>query len=227
MYKNNKLVALLILMLCSTYAHSSLIFTDTANTNITGGALIGGVFQSDTTCSVRRNNCYWGSEYSSRLLDGNQNTKYYNYNGIQGTAGFVSIFFERTDNVAFNLEAFRFATANDSIGRDPISFSFYGTNNDIIEGANLSDLTFLMSDDFSYSTVRRMEYERTLNAATSPHAFNNFLVVFNNLKGSQTDAQLSELRLLGSVQPASVPEPSTIVIFALGIMGLVSRQLKK
>lgn len=227
MYKNNKLVALLILMLCSTYAHSSLIFTDAANTNITGGALIGGVFQSDTACGAIRNNCYWGSETSSNLLDDNQNTKYYNYNGIQGSAGFVSIFFERSDDIAFTLEAFRFTTANDSIGRDPLSFSFYGTNNDTIEGASLNNLTFLMSDDFNYSTVRGAEYERTLTTVGSPQVFSNFLIVFNNLRGSQTDAQLSELRLLGSVQPASVPEPTTLVIFALGIMGLASRQLKK
>jgi hypothetical protein len=221
MYKNNKLIMTLILMLCSTYAHSSLIFTDTANTNITGGAIIGGVFQSDVSCFSRSNNCHWG-EVSSNLIDGNVNTKYYNYNGFRGPEGFVSVLFERTDDTAFLLEGFSFTTANDSEGRDPISFSFYGTNSDIIEGTSLTDLTFLTSDIFNYSPSRRASYERTLST-TSP-VFSNFLLVFNDLKGTQTDAQLSELRLLGSVQ---VPEPTTLAIFALGMIGLASRRFKK
>lgn len=213
----------LILMLCSTYAHSSLIFTDTTNTNITGGAIIGGVFQSDVSCGTggRYTNCYYGSEFSSNLLDGNLSTKYYNGNG---TTSPVSVFFERADDLMFHLEAFRFTTANDTSTRDPISFSFYGTNSDTIEGASLSDLTFVTSDGFDYPTNRFTAYERTLPTASASPAFSNFLVVFNDLRGTGTDVQLSELRLLGSVQ---VPEPTTLAIFALGMVGLATRRFKR
>jgi hypothetical protein len=223
MYKNNKLIISLILMLCSTYAHSSLIFTDTANTNITGGAMIGGVFQSDVSCGTggRNTNCYYGSEFASNLLDGNSTTKYYNGNR---TTSPVSVFFERADNMAFHLEGFGFTLANDSPDRDPISFSFYGTNNDTIEGANLGDLTLLTSDAFNYPNKKYAPFERTFAPASTSPAFSNFLVVFNDLRGTGTDAQLSELRLLGTVQ---VPEPTTLAIFALGMVGLAARRFKK
>tara|TARA_R110001592_G_scaffold82894_2_gene245397 strand:+ start:3789 stop:4598 length:810 start_codon:yes stop_codon:yes gene_type:complete len=95
------------------------------------------------------------------------------------------------------------------------------TNN--LAGLSISDGSLLGNFNFAEATGLNSYTGELLN-----NAFTGRYVrfdIFTNHGGDNNFAGLSEIRFDGTL--ATVPEPSTLAIFALGLMGLTARRLKK
>ncbi len=118
------------------------------------------------------------------------------------------------------LDMFTLSSANDAAYRDSDKWSILGSNDGI-------NYTALFSYDVNRVSIWNQRHQvvkfsngddYNINTAYSIFRYQSFSVVNN---GNQH--QLGEIEFYGT----KVPEPSTLAIFALGMIGLASRRFKK
>lgn len=127
-------------------------------------------------------------------------------------------------------------TANDAEGRDPETYSLFGTNVAIAGGAGqgttfpLSQFTLISSGALALPTTRQMGGQGALDtdtagvpAITSQEVtfangslYRSYLVVFPTVKNEPAVNSMQ----VGEVQLNGVPEPSTIALLGLTTAGL-------
>ena len=121
------------------------------------------------------------------------------------------------------LDMFTLSSANDVPNRDSDKWSILGSN----DGVNYTELysydvagaSIWGSDRFEVVKFSNFE-DYNVSNAYSIFRYHSLSVV------SGTNHQLGEIEFFGTQSSLSVPEPSTLAIFALGIIALVFRQRK-
>lgn len=167
-------------------------------------------------------NSYPFAESPSTLLDGNTATKFLTF-GKENTGVIV------TPGVGpSKLNRFTFNLAGDSegfSGRDPASFEIYGTNDPIVSvddsRGDFENWTLLNSGTLTYDPANEGLVGPIHVGSTD--FYTSYKIVFPTLRGTldgslvTNSMQISELQLIGSV-----PEPSTVALVGLGLVGLVA-----
>lgn len=158
------------------------------------------------------------AEGPANLIDGDTDTKFLSF-GRENTGVIVtpgvgpSILNRFTLNLAGDSERFP--------GRDPVAFEIYGTNDPIdskddSRGDN-EVWTLLNSGSMNYEPQDRGLVGPFHVGATE--YYSSYKIIFPALRDSASvdSVQISELQLIGSV-----PEPSTVALAGLGLLGLVA-----
>ncbi|MFT5311844.1 MAG: hypothetical protein ACI8Z9_000319 [Paraglaciecola sp.] len=195
-------------------------------------AILGG--QSDGTQFIEGtvgggNNQWPVGEGPKHLIDG-LGQKYLNF-GETLTGAII------TPNLGSSIAtSIQLWTANDVDDRDPASFELWGTNT-AISGSSilLSLFTSIDSGSLALPTSRNQGGTAALQAVNSQTivfsnstAYTSYLLLFPTVKLNNIGImQIAEAQLFSAAAAAPVPEPSTLAIFALGLMGLASRRFKK
>jgi hypothetical protein len=205
---------------------------------LTPGDPIVGIWQttaenSSTTSTVGTTQAgqYPAAEPPSAAIDGSVDTKYLNFgtgggSGVtsptkgEGT-GFYVTPLGATGGLATLVTGIRFATANDAPERDPLTITLEGSN---ATGADLAlgvNWTLIYSGStgleplFSNTPEHRKQYGDVQSFANSEY-FTSYRVLVTSHRGVANSVQYSEVELLGQV----IPEPSTAVLAALGLLGV-------
>lgn len=118
------------------------------------------------------------------------------------------------------LDMFTLSSANDAAYRDSDKWSILGSNDGINYTAIYSyDKSGVSIWDQRHQVVQFSNGDDyTANAAFSIFRYQSYSVVNNG-----TQHQIGEIEFFGT----KVPEPSTLAIFALGVIGLASRRFKQ
>jgi len=165
----------------------------------------------------------WPSgEPPAYAINDNIGTKYLNFGQVLTgqAAGENTGFYVTPAAGATLVGGLRFATANDSPNRDPLTFTLEGTNADPATDA----WTLIASGDTGLETdPGRNTWQ---DASTEPVFFNidaytSYRLLFPTVRGTgQNSMQIGEVEFL-SAEPAFVPEPSTLLLAAFGLLGLL------
>jgi len=146
------------------------------------------------------------NETVEKAIDNDSNTKYLNF--LDLNSGF------RVTLDSYGpapLTGIALTTANDSPPRDPASVTITGSNNGADWLPIVTDLPTPLPDD------RFTDTEFGFSPLT-PGAFLMYEVIFPTLKdaGNANSMQIGEVRLL--------PEPATLALLGLGVIGLAARR---
>ena len=118
------------------------------------------------------------------------------------------------------LDTFTLSSANDVASRDSDQWSILGSNDGVnyttIFSYDVAGLSIWGADRFEVVEFSNSD-DYNVNTAYSIFRYQSTSVV------SGSAHQLGEIEFFGT----KIPEPSTIAIFALGMIGLASRRLKK
>ena len=118
------------------------------------------------------------------------------------------------------LDTFTLSSANDVASRDSDQWSILGSNDGVnyttIFSYDVAGLSIWGADRFEVVQFSNSD-DYNVNTAYSIFRYQSTSVV------SGSAHQLGEIEFFGT----KIPEPSTIAIFALGMIGLASRRLKK
>ncbi len=118
------------------------------------------------------------------------------------------------------LDTFTLSSANDVASRDSDQWSILGSNDGVnyttIFSYDVAGLSIWGADRFEVVGFSNSD-DYNVNTAYSIFRYQSTSVV------SGSAHQLGEIEFFGT----KIPEPSTIAIFALGMIGLASRRLKK
>ena len=198
-------------------------------TNITGiyDTVAGG---NSTTAGVGGNTpgCYPEGEAPLYAIDGQTSTKYLAYGNFNtsgtGTPGGVNTGLYFTLNSTATVNTIRFATANDSSGRDPLTITLEGSNansNDLGLGSSWhtlwSGVTGLAALSEVYGTYG--DYETFSNTT----AYQSYRILVTEVRSTTAGmTQFSEVQLF-----TAVPEPSTLLLLATGVAGLLAYAWRK
>jgi hypothetical protein len=130
------------------------------------------------------------------------------------------------------VEAVRFYTANDAEPRDPGSYSLSGSNDTGADPSTYS-YTLISSGNLSLPSGRNASGQ-ALNPSshykqevtfTNTTAYTTYKLIFPTVKnlpsgqpaGQYNSMQIGEVELMGTI----VPEPSTLMLFGVGALGLL------
>lgn len=145
---------------------------------------------------------YPSNENPPLAIDGSTSTKYLNYGGPN--SGFIV-----TPSVGLSLvNAFRITTANDVEGRDPTSWSIYGTDDAILSTDNSTGLdeswTLIAAGDISLPSERYTASSFITFENDTPYT--SYRVIFPTLKNDSVGMmQLSEFQFYGTLWTSGVP----------------------
>jgi hypothetical protein len=161
------------------------------------------------------------------------------------------------DVLTLNKNSWYYLNLSDAIGETSLdldlidtilSFDFITSGIPEISGIQISDVTEASSknafnligtqnwglDNFSYNDINQwvhfdINLSDYLNGSFSNIMFINDCdnCLSSNVDVSFRNMTLTQASALPPAAPATVPEPSTLAIFALGMIGLVSRRFKK
>ncbi len=148
----------------------------------------------DTVKGVPDDGDWPGGEPPPMVIDNNVDTKYLHRKGGSQTTGF-----QVTPSLGgMIVTGLTFTTANDSAGRDPVTFELYGSN-DFINGPN----TLIASGDivdFNQPTEwPRKTKNETPISFDNDVAYDHYEVLFTALRGAEPLMQIAEVELLATV----------------------------
>ena len=223
-----KLMLLLAVLTLSTQSIAGVIFSSADD--ILGGYSDFSQFLVGDECFNSTENCWPGGEDPTNIIDG-FGQKYLNFIGDESPSGVII-----TASIGSTIaDSIKLWTANDAESRDPASFELYGTNIDLTGSAfslNLFDLIAngplaLPSSRNNGGAGELLDINSQTISFSNSNAYSSYLVLFPTVKDADNanSTQIAEIQLFGEV--AQVPEPSTLAIFALSIIGFASRKFKK
>ncbi len=125
--------------------------------------------------------------------------------------------FEMTDPIAVG--SYSFTTANDASGRDPSSWTLFGSN----DGTN-----WTMLDDLSDIKLSDSRFYTQNFAIDNDEEYSLYKFEISKLKQVTNVFQIGEITFYGTNLPMdAIPEPSSLCLLGLGILGLVWFRRKK
>lgn len=157
---------------------------------------------------------YPGGENPPKAIDDNSGTKYLNFGKEQ--AGLIVTNSQGQADVNW----MRLTTANDATNRDPASYELYGTNDPIQSVDNSDGLggevwTLISSGPLSLP-LARMD-STTIVPINASALYNSFKLIFPTLRNAPATSSMQ----IANVQFYVVPEPSTVVLVAMGGLAVV------
>lgn len=127
------------------------------------------------------------------------------------------ITFEMTDPIAVG--SYSFTTANDAEGRDPSSWTLFGSN----DGTN-----WTMLDDLSDIRLASGRFYTQNFAIDNDEEYSLYKFEISKLKSVTNVFQIGEITFYGTNLPMdAIPEPSTLCLLGLGILGLIGYRRKR
>jgi hypothetical protein len=189
-----------------------------------GDPILGVQLQNGNTIAVatagNTGNAYPSGEAPALAIDGSNTSKYLNFAKFN-----TGILVDATNDSAV-VTGLTLITGGDAPGRDPTTFSIYGSN--VSQSTTFADYTLITADRPILTTDpgRRMSSGLVTftNAANAP--FDSYLVVFPTVRdplpagdpAGANSMQVSEIIL------SAVPEPTSLGLLALGGLGLLARR---
>ncbi len=167
---------------------------------------------------------YPGGEAPARAIDNitlvppTGSSKYLNFGngGNSATAGANTGIYV-TPSLASIVTGLRFATANDSPARDPLTYTLEGTNGD----PSLPGVwTLISSGDTGLQTDPGRNVFQSLASAplfTNTSSYTSYRLLFPTHRASANSMQIGEIEFLG----VAIPEPSTFALGGVGLVGVI------
>ncbi len=209
-----------VLAVGATLSQTHAVDITVAGDPIGGGQLVGTTFTIGKVGIGAGVNQWPAAENPPNAIDNNNTTKYLNF-GKENTGYIVTPVFGSSV-----VTGARFATANDSPERDPLSFSLYGSNTQVAS-SNPGD-TFSLANFTLITTqgIAGFAADPGRNVTVAPETFANataytdYLLVFPTLRNSASanSMQIGDAILTGS----AVPEPATLGLLGLSTVGLMA-----
>ncbi|MEN6308252.1 MAG: LamG-like jellyroll fold domain-containing protein, partial [Anaerohalosphaeraceae bacterium] len=168
----------------------------------------------DPVIGQPNDNDWPGGEAPQYAIDNNVNTKFLHFRSLGDIAGIIITPKQGTPNpVSTIVQGLSFTTANDSAGRDPISYELYGSNGTAAAGPwTLINNGAIV--DFSQSA----EWPR-LTKGTTPIFFSNstsylhYKIMFPTLRGGVNELfQIAEIELIDEWLPSVAVNPAQKII---------------
>jgi len=206
--KNHVINVSLAALLCGSSFAASLI---------TSGDPVTGITFDGTSFTVSTQSNYGNNETPVQAIDGSTSTKYF-HNGGPNTGLVVRpLAFYTANSVTQSIvTGFSLTTANDNDGRDPLTFSIYGTN--VANSTTFGDYTAIVLGQATLAPTARFT-SSTLVSFANTTAFNTYAIIFPTVRSENT-MQVAEIRLEGT----AIPEPSAALLGGLGILTLLVRR---
>jgi hypothetical protein len=129
----------------------------------------------------------------------------------------VSLAYEDSDSIAHGVDPAH-AIFNGPFGATGANFTGTAFSHATVSGVNLNDL--IIGDDTSNTVLGDMFYG-------SGYVMFGGMTTLNWQAPNAFELRQNIIHYAANVEVNDVPEPSTIAIFALGLMGLASRRFKK
>jgi len=173
--------------------------------------------------------CYPGNESPDKAIDGNTGTKYLAYGNFNssgtGTPGGVNTGLYFTLGSAISVNAIQFATGNDSPERDPLTITLEGSN--ASSNLNLgSSWTAIYSGVTGLSALGTNDSRNTygdIESFSNSTAYSSYRILVTGVRSDTVGMmQFSEVKLF-----SAVPEPSTMIMAAVGLAGLLAYAWRK
>lgn len=121
------------------------------------------------------------------------------------------ITFEMTDPIAVG--SYSFTTANDASGRDPSSWTLFGSND---------GTTWTMLDDLSDIRLTDNRFYTQNFTVNNEDEYSFYKFEVTKLKSVTNVFQLGEITFYGTNLPMdAIPEPSTLCLLGLGLLGMI------
>ncbi len=162
-----------------------------------------------------------GGETPDLAFDDDETTKFLHFKGdFDPDAGPTGIRITPASGPSIVTEI-ALQTANDTPGRDPTGFQLSGSN-DSIDGPYTLIATGSVDDFAGQTEWDRFTFNTTPLTFDNSTAYEHYELVFTSIRGPVGGAvnsmQIAEIELRGNV----VPEPSTLVLLAMGILAVAA-----